>query len=71
MDARAGTRSAAMRLKGGSGGGADPGMGCQPSPYVKWETVRAAYGGTLHVSTCARFHVSFVVKPLGPQTFPS
>eukprot|EP00227_Mantoniella_beaufortii_P004037 CAMPEP_0197614714 /NCGR_PEP_ID=MMETSP1326-20131121/59666_1 /TAXON_ID=1155430 /ORGANISM="Genus nov. species nov., Strain RCC2288" /LENGTH=189 /DNA_ID=CAMNT_0043183591 /DNA_START=75 /DNA_END=644 /DNA_ORIENTATION=+ len=29
-----------MRLKGGSGGGADPGMGCQPSPYVKWETKR-------------------------------
>jgi hypothetical protein len=29
-----------MRLKGGTGGGADPGMGSQPSPYVKWDTVR-------------------------------
>jgi len=29
-----------MRLKGGSGGGADPGAGCVPSPFIKWENAR-------------------------------
>ena len=31
-----------MRLKGGSGGGADPGMGCMPSPAVIWQNEQNA-----------------------------
>ena len=41
-------KRSAMRVKGGSGGGA-PGAGSLPSPYVKWERVRVVCSSVDHL----------------------